>query len=63
MSNLSYNDYCNMYGTDYKGNKVNLTYCLGVTILVLLLTGINLTPLMLRQSEAIEISLYISKYF
>ena len=64
MSNLSYNDYCNLYGTDFKGNKVNpdvlyKRYNAGV--------GTNWSKPNSVDVKAIrsnrEIALYISKYF
>lgn len=64
MSNLSYMDYCKLYGTDYKGQKVNADvlykrYNNGVA------TGWNKPNSVDVKSikTSREISFYISKYF
>lgn len=64
MSNLTYNDYCSIYGKDFKGNKVNpdvlfKRYNSGVATNWNTPNSVDVKAI--RSSR--EISLYISKYF
>lgn len=64
MSNLSYNDYCTMYGKDYKGNSVSpdvlfKRYSTGVATNWNKPNSVDVKAI--KSSR--EISLYISKYF
>ncbi len=64
MSNLSYSDYCELYGKDFKGNKVNpdvlfKRYSAGVATNWNKPNSVDVKAI--RSNK--EIALYISKYF